>query len=158
MWDLPKPHADKTSKTALYPSAQDPNCRLRVFLCNEPLPFSFYLGIRGNRCPCSWLVSGREPGDTLQCRTGHAPSCRCSVCTRPGSRSPPPRKTPPQVLCTPPCPFPLADRSLTHLERRRRRREEGGEERKQSGLWSAIKFTFWSDKKNKKNNPHSFSP
>lgn len=82
-----------------------------------------YLGICGNRCPCSWLVSGREPGDTLQCRTGRVPSCRCSLCTRPSSRSPPPHKIPPQVLCTPPCPSPLADRCLTHLNKKNKERE-----------------------------------
>lgn len=48
--------------------------------------------------------------------------------------------------------WPLPDSSREEEEEE----EEGGEERKQSGLWSAIKFTFWPDKKkNKKKNIYS---
>lgn len=89
-----------------------------------PRPFSTYLGTRGNRCPCSWSASGREPGDTLRCRTGRVPSCRCSACTRPGSRSPPPRKIRPQALGTPWCPCLRADRCLTRLQRREEIRKD----------------------------------
>lgn len=121
MRDLPKPHADSTSNSFILldpaPQLLTPPGSVSVINPASSYPglISYYLGIRGNRCPCSWLVSGREPGDTLQCRRGHVPSCRYSVCTRPGSRSPPPHRIPPLGLCTPPCPSPLADRCLTHL-------------------------------------------
>lgn len=126
MQDLSKPHAD-SSFVLLYPllQLQKPHFFWHNHCFPVPWLFPSYLGIRGNRCPCSWLVPGREPGDTLQCRTGHVPSCRCSVCTRPGSRSPPPHKIPLLVLCTPPCPFPLADRCLTHLQQRKREKQKG---------------------------------